>query len=253
MLLRLLPSLASVLGFATNALAQTPAANPDPYGGGLAPPPALPTNEAPAEPEPGTATEAKLEEAEREDAGRGLEFFWVNGEIGAEHLGLRSFSDSDLVDADVVDTATTGLLFGGGLGFRLVFITGGARFRMAQFSDFKLWTVNLEAGLRIPMGSLEPYVTLGGGYAASASLKALGDAGPEIDVRGFDIRGGVGIDYYLTELFSAGVNLTGDCLFLSRSKIDTAELPAESAAVYAKDGSAIGGGVSLTAVIGVHL
>ncbi len=211
------------------------------------------SNETPAEPAPGTATEAKLEEAEREDAGRGLEFFWVNGDIGAQHLGLRSFSDGDLVDPAAVETTNTGLLYGGGLGFRLVFITGGARFRMAQFSDFKLWTLNLEAGLRVPMGSLEPYATLGGGYASSASLKALGDGGPEIDVRGFDVRGGVGLDYYLTELFSAGINLTGDVLFLSRSKLDTAGLPPDSAAIYGKDGSSIGGGVSLTAVIGVHL
>lgn len=251
MLLRFVASLGLVLGFAANASAQSPA--PDPYGGGLSPPPALESNETPPEPPPGQETEARLEEAERKDAGRGLEFFWVNGEVGAEHVGFRSFSDDGLVDPAVVDTANTGLLYGGGLGFRLVFITGGARFRMAQFSEFKLWTVNLEAGLRIPMGSLEPYVTLGGGYASSASLKALGDNGPEIDVRGFDIRGGAGLDYYLTELFSAGVNLTGDVLFLSRSKIDAAGLPAESAAVYAEDGSAIGGGVSLTAVIGVHL
>lgn len=251
MLLRLLASLSLVLGFATRAGAQSPP-DSNAYGPGLAPPPALESNEAPPEPPPGTATEAKLEEAERKDAGRGLEFFWLNGEIGAEHLGLQSFSDSDLVDPALVETANTGLLYGGGLGFRLVFITGGARFRMAQFSEFKLWTLNLEAGLRIPMGSLEPYVTLGGGYASSASLKALGESGPDIDLRGFDIRGGVGLDYYLTELFSAGVNLTGDFLFLSRSKIDAAGLPAESAAIYAKDGSAIGGGASLTAVIGVH-
>jgi hypothetical protein len=252
MLRRFVTALGLVFGFATNAAAQLSPPSPAPSPGGLAPPPAM-ESETPAEPPPGTATEAKLEEAEREDAGRGLEFFWLNGEIGAEHLGLRSFSDSDLVDAAAVGTSNTGLLYGGGLGFRLVFITGGARFRMAQFSEFKLWTLNLEAGLRVPMGSLEPYATLGGGYASSASLKALGDAGPDIDVRGFDVRGGVGIDYYLTELFSAGVNLTGDVLFLSRSKIDTAALPAESAAIYGKDGSSIGGGVSLTALIGLHL
>src|SRR5690349_24049356 len=113
MLLRVVTSLGLVLGVATNAAAQSPAPNSTPYGGGLAPPPALESNETPEAPPPGTETEAKLEEAERKDAGRGLEFFWLNGEIGAEHLGLRSFSDSDLVDPAAVETANTGLLFGG--------------------------------------------------------------------------------------------------------------------------------------------
>lgn len=251
MLRRTVTTTALVLGIATNALAQAQA--PGMSSGGLAPPPAIESNEPPPDPSQKAETVAKLEEAEREDAGRGLEFFWLNGEIGAEHLGLRTFSDGDLVDPAALETTQTGLLFGGGLGFRLVFITGGARFRMAQFSDFKLWNLNLEAGLRIPMGSLEPYATLGGGYVSSASLKALGDGGPDIALRGFDVRGGFGVDYYLTELISAGVNLTGDLLFLSREKIDVSALPAESAAIYSKDGSSIGGGVSLTAVIGLHL
>jgi hypothetical protein len=250
MLRRTVTTTALVLGIATNATAQAPSPG---TSGGLAPPPAIESTEPTPDPIPATETVAKLEEAEREDAGRGLEFFWLNGEVGAEHLGLRTFSDGDLVDPAVLETTQTGLLFGGGLGFRLVFITGGARFRMAQFSDFKLWNVNLEGGLRIPMGSLEPYATLGGGYVSSASLKALGDGGPDIALRGFDVRGGFGLDYYLTELFSAGVNLTGDLLFLSREKIDTSALPPDSADIYAKDGSSIGGGVSLTAVIGVHL
>ena len=45
-----------------------------------------------------------LDKAEKEDAGRGLEFFWLNGEFGVEHLGLQTFSSDKLIDVDAVDT-----------------------------------------------------------------------------------------------------------------------------------------------------
>jgi hypothetical protein len=209
-----------------------------------------------------TPTEQELERAEREDAGRGLEFFWINGEIGFEHLGLQTFKANNLVDAAVVDTTQTGLLFGGGLGVRLVFLTLGARFRLGTFSEWQLWTLNGELGIRIPLGSLEPYFTLGAGYASigafdTANVGAdLNSAG--VDITGFDIRGGFGIDYYLSDAFSLGANLTGDLLFLTRPGVDptkfqgTATGGQAAAQVYAADGSSIGSGVTLTAVVGLH-
>jgi len=211
-----------------------------------------------------TPTEQELERAEREDAGRGLEFFWINGEVGVEHLGLQTFKAKNLVDADVVETTQTGLLFGGGLGVRLVFLTLGARFRLGTFSEWQLWTLNGELGIRIPLGSLEPYFTLGGGYASigafdTANVGAdLNSAG--VDITGFDIRGGFGLDYYFSDAFSLGVNLTGELLFLTRPGVDPSKLQAAGGAtgtqaaaqVYAADGSSIGSGVTLTAVVGLH-
>ena len=208
------------------ALAQN---DTDLSAGGLAPPEAIESESDRAARE--QQTEADLTKAEKEDSGRGLEFFWLNGEIGAMHLGLQTFSGDNLADADLLDPQT-GLTYGGGLGFRLVYVTLGARFRMANLPDWQMWTLNAEGGLRIPLGSLEPYFTLGGGYASLAATDA-----DDVNVSGLDIRGGFGLDIYLTEMFSLGGNLSGDVLFLSRSE---------------GDGSSIGASGALTLVVGLH-
>jgi hypothetical protein len=240
------------LGVFLSSLGAAAQTDPNLQSGGLAPPPAI--ESASDQEEKRLATEQELERAEKEDSGRGLEFFWLNGEIGVQHLGLQTFTSDDLVDAGVVDTTQTGLVYGGGLGLRLIFITVGARFRMATFSDYELWTLNGEVGLRIPIGSIEPYATLGGGYASLGSFDS--DALKELSVKGFDVRGGVGVDWYLSEIFSLGGNLSGDLLFLSRSKLDASELAegggALDAAVYGSDGSSIGGAVTFTLVAGLH-
>jgi hypothetical protein len=231
----------SVALFPRALAAQTPA---DLSSGGLAPPPAVESQKPAEQPPtgPGT-TETDLARSEKEDSGRGLEFFWLNGEVGVGHFGLGTYDPGDLVDSSV-ETKQTGLVAGAGLGVRLVFLTLGARFRYAPFKDWKLWTLGAEGGLHVPLGSLEPYFTLGLGYASIKPSEG------ELDIMGFDGRLGAGIDYYLTNMFSVGANLTGDILFLSRKKVDA--VPEGSGSVYAKDGSSIGGGVTLTAVAGLH-
>jgi hypothetical protein len=221
--------------------AQTPA--PDLSSGGLAPPPPVESQKPAEQPPAGSGTtEGDLSRSEKEDSGRGLEFFWLNGEVGVGHFGLGTYDPGDLVDSNV-ETKQTGLVAGAGLGVRLVFLTLGARFRYAPFKDWTLWTLGAEGGLHVPLGALEPYFTLGLGYASIKPTEG------ELDIMGFDGRLGAGIDYYLTNMFSVGANLTGDVLFLSRGKVDAA---AGSGSVYAQDGSSIGGGVTLTAVAGLH-
>jgi hypothetical protein len=240
---------------------------PSPGGlqsGGLTPPPAAPGVDPLASAPPSTATEQELESADRRDTGRGLEFVWLNAEIGFEHLGLETFKAKSLVDAQGVSTTQTGPVYGAGLGVRLVFLTLGARFRYGSFSDWQLWTLNGELGLHIPLGMIEPYLTLGGGYASLGSFDTnnlSGDLnGANVRVRGFDVRGGVGLDLYLSNLFSVGANLTGEVLALTRPSVDPQKLKLDSstnsqqatAKVYAADGSSIGSGVTLTAVAGLH-
>jgi hypothetical protein len=208
--------------------------------GGLAPPEAIESESDRAARE--QQTEAELQKAEEQDSGRGLEYFWLNAEIGGLHLGPQTFTEDNLAEADLLDPQT-GLAYGGGLGLRLVFLTFGARFRMASLPDWRLWTLNAEAGLRIPLGSLEPYFTLGGGYVSMSALDR-----DELDVSGFGIRGGAGLDFYLTEVFSLGGNLSGDVLFLSRSELGGAA----AGTVYAESGSSIGAAGSLTLVAGLH-
>jgi hypothetical protein len=228
--------------------------------GGLAPPSGSTGNSTPG----AVQTEAELERAEREDSGRGLEFFYINAEVGGQHLGLQTFKANDLVDAGVVKTSQTGLMVGAGLGLRLVFITLGPRFRIGMFDQWQLWTLNGELGIRIPLGDVEPYFTFGGGYASVGAFDSgnLGGAlnSDDVDITGYNIRGGFGIDLYLSSAFSIGANLTGEMLVLTRPGVDPSKLQgstsggtgAAAAEVYAADGSSIGAAVTLSGVAGLH-
>lgn len=222
--------------------------------GGLRPPEAVDGTDPAPTPNAQPSPEQELEEADREDAGRGLEWIWLNAEIGAQHLGLQTFKGDGLVDPRLVKTTQTGLLYGAGIGARLLVFTVGARFRMGAFQDWKLWTLGAEGGFRIPLGSLEPYFNVAAGYAALGSISADGPTSSKAEAKGFNARVGVGLDYYLSNTFSVGGNLSGDLLFLSRSKVDGAEASTsgDEATIYSKDGSSIGAGTSLTAVVGLH-
>lgn len=249
--LPLLAALASSLttGLCWAQAAEQPATPSNLESGGLRPPDAVDGGQPPpesAQPSP----EKELEKADQEDSGRGLEWVWLNAEIGTEHLGLQTLKGDSLVDPKLVKTTQTGLLYGAGLGVRILVFTVGARFRLGSFSDWQLWTLDAEGGLRVPIGSLEPYVNVAAGYASLGSFSTSAPASSKASVKGFNARIGVGLDYYLSNTFSVGGNLSGDLLFLSRSAQSSAS--GDEAAVYGKDGSSIGAGATLTVVAGLH-
>jgi hypothetical protein len=231
--------------------------------GGLSPPSGSSTDQESA------STEQKLDDADKKDSGRGLEWFYLNAEAGFEHLGLQTFKTGHLVDANIVGTTQTGGLVGVGLGLRLVFITIGPRFRVGLFSDYQVWTLDAEIGLRIPLGSVEPYLTLSGGYASLGAFSAQNIGGPaagDVSITGYDIRAGGGLDIYVTPVFSIGASLTGEVLGLTRPGVSVSKLgsgnmgtvnpqgnaTATANNIYALDGSSVGFGITGTAVLGLH-
>jgi hypothetical protein len=227
-------------------------AGSDLQAGGLRPPDAVQSD---ASTTPTAQTEATLDRADKEDSGRGLEFVWLNAEVGPEYLGLEALRDKQLVDGSAIKSKGAGMAYGAGIGVRLLVFTFGARFRLGNFSDYQLWTLNAEAGMHFPLGRLEPYFTLGGGYASLGDYKGLGGVLTPNNAHGFDARTSAGLDYYLTNTFSIGANLTGEVLFLSRAA--SAALPVSSsgqpeAAAYGQHGSGIGLGGTLSAVLGLH-
>jgi hypothetical protein len=230
-------------------------ATPPLQTGGLTPPPSSPAAANPGQNE----TYRQLDRAEREDAGRGLEFVWLGVEAGYEYLSLDALHASQLLDASVIDSSGSSLLLGAGAGVRLIFLTLGARFRLAQQSAWDLWTLNAEVGLHLPLGALEPSFTLSAGYASLGSFEAQNaPAGFElerIDISGFDTRLGAALDWYLNPLLSLGIQGNVELLVLSRSGAAQPALSAsapELGEFYARDGSGVGLGVSATAVAGLH-
>lgn len=231
------------------ALAQDPNQSADMQAGGLRPPPPEQTDES-------ARTEETLQKADVEDSGRGLEFFYVNVEGGVQHVGIGTLSSDNMLDSSIADTTQTGPMFGAGLGVRLLFITVGPRFRLAHFGGFDMWTLGAEVAMRFPLGSIEPYFGVGGGYASLGSFEGSSAVKPgDVHARGFDVRAGGGLDYYVTPVFSVGANVSVDLLGLTRPAVPltVAAAPGASGTVnYAAEGSSVGMGVAGTAVVGLH-
>lgn len=229
-----------------------PASSPPLQTGGLTPP----STSSPAR--PGEAeTYQQLERAEREDAGRGLEFVWVTAEAGYEYVSLDALHDSSLLDGRVVSPSGSALVLGAGAGVRVIFLTLGVRVRVARQSDWDLWTFNGELGLHLPMGELEPSFTLSAGYATLGSVSGSSppagfDVG-SIDVGGFNSRLGAALEWYVNPLLSLGAHAGVELLVLSRSRGPQPDASApEALALYARDGSAVGLAASSTATVGLH-
>jgi len=246
----------TLLGWATPALAQDAPAGSNLQAGGLKPPDAVQSEPNTTSGSPTTQTEAQLDRADKEDSGRGLEFAWLNAELGPQYVGLQALKADNLVDGSVVDSKGVGMGYGAGIGARLLAFTFGARFRFGNFSDWQLWTLGAEAGMHFPLGRIEPYFSLGAGYASLGGFKADEVSAFKPSAHGFDVRGSAGLDVYLSNTFSVGANLSGDLLFLSRSASAAVPLPpgaASSLGVYAQDGSGIGAGGMLSLVLGLHI
>jgi len=265
-------ALLSLLSLASSAQAQQPMTAPPAPGtapadttapppsnleaGGLRPPEAV-DSQQPTEQAPGEAqVEQQLEEADTEDTGRGLEFVWLNGEVGYQVVGLQALSDGDLVDGTAIENNQSGLVFGAGLGVRLLTLTFGARFRYGSFDAWNMWSIDAEGAFHIPLGRLDLYFGLGAGYVRLGGFQT--DAAAylsDLAVSGIDVRAGAGLDYYLSSTFSIGVNVGGDIMFLRRSAL---EVPVPSgdgdplAEVYGADGSSVGAAFTPMAVLGLH-
>ncbi len=269
----LAPSLAAALLWGSSAAAQTQ----EPYGGsgglqsgGLAPPGlGSPAGSGAYDP---NAPAAPASDKEAADSGRGLEFVWLNAEAGYQILGLQTLRANNLVDAGIAKTSQNGPVIGAAVGLRFVFLTLGARFRLAKFDQWQVWTVGPELGLRIPLGNLEPHFMVGGGYASLGTFDAKSTSvdlkGAGVQIHGWNVRAGFGLDYYVTPVVSFGALATGDMLFLTRpgvspSKLasagqapapgtDPAVVQAQAQTLYAADGSSMGTAATLTAVVGLH-
>jgi len=191
--------------------------------------------------------EKDLDEAQEKDAGRGLEFVWLNAELGLQVASLTSLKNNSLLSDEDVKTGV-GYLVGAGLGVRVLYFTLGGRFRYGGLGAFDILSVSGEAGLRVPLGIFEPYVTLGGGYVGVSGF----DLAREVpNVGGLDVRLGAGLDLYFSDSFSLGAQVGGNVLFLSRSAEPGAcEVVADC--VYAEKGKALGTALTATFVAGLH-
>lgn len=223
--------------------------------GGLAPP--GDTHRPPSAPPPSstvTSTEQDLDKAEEKDSGRGLQWLYFDVEGGVQYVGLETFSSDGLTYAKTTGSSAVGPMFGGGLGIQLLFVTIGGRARMGVFKDWNIASFGGELGFRFPIGSVEPYFDLGGGYAMLAGLKT-DTWGGDTKIHGGYVRAGLGLDYYVTSTFSVGGHVSGDVMILSRDGLKGAsisDLTPDAQTVASKDGTSVGGALNGTVVLGLH-
>ena len=186
-----------------------------------------------------SATQQQLERSEREDAGRGLEWVWIQAEGGGAYASATGLSNDKLL---LPGTQKGGGAGHGGLaiGARLLFFTIGLRARMTFVPDYRIISIVPEVGAHVPLGRWEPYAFLGAGYAALSGLPKYQGQTPSI--AGFDGRVGLGVDHYLTPAFSVGGLVTSDFLFLGRSAMTP----------VAPKGSGTGIVIAGSAVLGLH-
>ena len=263
-------TLAGLLGAAlpASAAAQWPPQQPGGTPYGATPMPAGGLGAAPVVPAPGVReTERLLDEAKVEDAGRRLEWLWLDVQAGFAQLGLQSLKGDRSLTGGFVPTSSSGGVLSAGLGVRLLFLTLLARGRVGLSSVGQLYELGGEAGFHVPLGHLEPHLQLGAGYATMAHLHddVSGAAASLIGLRGFYARAGGGLDVFVLPVLSLGVDVSAELLGLHRAALGEGEVAAlksspglsaaqqSSADLLRAEASSLGGVLSATAVLGLHL
>jgi len=212
-------------------------------------------------------TVQQLDQAKQDDAGRRLEWVWIDVQGGFEQLGMQTLNGGARgFVAGFVDTSSSGGFVGVGAGARLLFFTFLLRGRLGVFDSGILYRVGPEAWFHIPFGNVEPHLSLGLGYAAMGDLHDTvgGAAADVIALRGFYTRFTAGLDYYVTPIFSVGADLSTELLGLTRPALTAAEVQAvkdspgvgaslkSNADLLATGGTGWGGTVAVVGSLGLH-
>jgi hypothetical protein len=210
---------------------------------------------------------------EPKDSGLGLEWVWLNADVGTAYVNLESFNSTALA---LQRSSSTGPEFGVGAGVRLIFLTAGLRLSDLQLSAFNLWEINAEAAFHVRVWRIDPYFGARGGYAFVGNLNsdsvtvASGGSASSVAVHGVDVGPMIGIDVYLAKLVSLGVDGQAQFLFIQRPPAPIPTVPSSvppqlrpmaqaqldaqvmSNPLYQQSGSSVGLGLTLTAHLGIH-
>ena len=206
-----------------------------------------------------TLAQAHLAHADLDREPRSVEWVRFHAGLGYQQVWLRTLMvDEDRLGARVVPEHMSGPAPAIGVSTKLWLVSLGVTARVADLSgaeeradeQLRLWSLDGEVTLRAPSGQLQPFVLVGGGYAAL----------DEVD--GLNLRSGLGFDYYLTSGLSLRLDGTGDFLLLGdggipseddfdrdRAGVSVAEAQARASEL---DRSSAGAAVAVNAGVGVH-
>ena len=204
---------------------------------------------------------------EAKDSGLGLEWVYLDGDVGGGYASMDSFNSTTL---GLQKTSSAGPAFGVAAGIRLIFFSLGVRVRDLQLSGIgDLWELNGEGAFHVRVGHVDGYFGVRGGYNFVGSLNsstaavATGDTPSSVSVHGFNVGPMLGLDVYLAKWVSIGVDADVQFLFLQRPKLTipgpagstlsaACEANSQCSNLYNESGSSAGIGFVPTAHLGIH-
>ena len=199
---------------------------------------------------------------EKKDSGLGLEWVYLNADVGGSYVDMASINASHLA---LQKTAAAGPTFGAAAGIRLFFFSLGVRARDMDLSSLgNLWLLDAEAAFHIRIWHIDPYFGVRGGYSFVGSLNsasfqgATGGSNSSVTVHGFKLGPMVGLDYYFIKYISVGVDADLQFLFLQRPAaklppgVNASQLPPTEQILYQESGSSAGYAVTIAPHLGIH-
>ena len=235
-----------------------PPMQPPPSAGGLSAPPPV----AAAKRAPQSETQQTLDESKEKDSGRGTTWFWLEAEGGFQHIGLETFEvDESNLTAGFVSNTASGPYVGAALGVQLLFLRLGPRLRVGFFDNWNMLSIGGELGLRFPLGVLEPYVNLGGGYTALGSYgDGLALLPSSVDISGFNLRVGGGLDFFIGNVLSLGATASWEFMGLTRPGVSLADVDPNAVSslddaqqkALAAEGSGYGSAITIGGKLGLN-
>jgi hypothetical protein len=182
-----------------------------------------------------------------------LDFLYLKAETGAEYVGLQTLTvRRDLVPS-TVRRDDTGPFGGAAAGVKLLFLGIGPHFRLGHFRDWDLWTLNLDVEWLAPLGKIEPYLVLSGGYARLGRAFDSIAVNRSVQVAGYDLRFSIGGDYFVSQRVSVGASLSGEVVGMHRPGVDLGSQDGLINDLYKFDGASAGLGITGALGAGLHL
>jgi hypothetical protein len=199
----------------------------------------------------GSAAETTSSEPAKD--AKGPDLLFLETETGVSYVGLQTLN----VERNVIPTATrsedVGGVFGVLGGLKLLFLSVGPHARFGRFQDWDLWTLNLDVGFHAPLGVVEPYLRLGGGYARLSRAFDKVRNGGSLRSDGYNLSLALGADYFVTSYLTIGGRISGELIGLHRAgvNLDTQDGLVNDYLKY--DGAALGVAMSGVLSLGLHL
>lgn len=176
--------------------------------------------------------------------------FWIEAQAGYSFVNLVQFSaDNFIPEAEKLEGS--GFFGGAALGFRVYFLTLGARATIASYFGFEVGTVGADIAVHLPIPVVSPYVRVGLGYAWMGDANWNDPALSQTDVHGLVADGGLGVNIKLGRVISLGAGF--DVAFLNLGRQSARDAGTVGMVNLEESGDAVGLQLRLHAHLTFHI